>query len=102
MKLLQNKLHCLVSDMCTGPVPHNQTCLMVNMSADPVGIIAGLVQVEQTCTLARVAARRMLAGPLPLIIMPIICNSIMHAFSICHICLYGVSLSAVPAGVMPR
>ena len=29
--------------MCTGPVPHNQTCLTVNMSADPVGMMAGLL-----------------------------------------------------------
>ena len=34
---------CLVSDMCTGPVPHNQTCLMVNVSDDPVGIMAWLL-----------------------------------------------------------
>ena len=36
VKLLQN--NCLVSDMYAGPVPHNQTCAMVNMSADPVAI----------------------------------------------------------------
>ena len=35
--------NCLVSDMCTGHVPHNQTCLMVNMSADPVKMMAGLL-----------------------------------------------------------
>ena len=38
--------NCLVSDMCTvcnGPVPHNQTYLMVNMSADPVDMMAGLL-----------------------------------------------------------
>ena len=33
----------LVSDICTGPLPHNQTCLMVNMSADHVGMMAGLL-----------------------------------------------------------
>ena len=52
--------------MCTGPVPHNQTVVMANMSADPVGMMAGLVQVEQIYTLTGVATRWMLAGPLPL------------------------------------
>ena len=41
VKLLQNS--CLISDMCAGPVPHNQTCVMVNMSADPVAIMPGLL-----------------------------------------------------------
>ena len=27
--------NCLVSDMYAGPVPHNQTCVMVNMSELP-------------------------------------------------------------------
>ena len=36
------------------------------MSADPVGMMAGLVQVEQICTLAGAAARWMLAEQLPL------------------------------------
>ena len=36
------------------------------MSADPVGMMAALVQVEQTCTLAGAAERWMLAGQLPL------------------------------------
>ena len=35
--------NCLVSDLCTGPVPHNQTCLMVNMYADSAGMVAGLL-----------------------------------------------------------
>ena len=26
--------NCLVLDLCAGPVPHSQTCVMVNMSAD--------------------------------------------------------------------
>ena len=33
--------NCLVSDMCAGQVPHNQTCVMVNMSADPVAMMPG-------------------------------------------------------------
>ena len=33
----------LVSDMCVGPVPHNQTCVMLNMSADPVPMMTGLM-----------------------------------------------------------
>ena len=40
MKLLQKKR--LVSDMCVGPVPHNLTCVMLNMSADPVAMMTGL------------------------------------------------------------
>ena len=35
--------NCLVSDICNGPVPHNQTFLMVNMSADPVGMMTELL-----------------------------------------------------------
>ena len=35
--------NCLVSYMCTGHVPRNQTCLMVNMSADPLEIMAWLL-----------------------------------------------------------
>ena len=31
----------LVSDMCACPVPHNQTYVMVNMSADPVAMMSG-------------------------------------------------------------
>ena len=27
--------------MCAGPVPHNQTCVMINMSADPVAMMPG-------------------------------------------------------------
>ena len=38
-KLLQT--NCLVSDMYAGPVPHNQICVMVNMSADPVAMMPG-------------------------------------------------------------
>ena len=33
--------NCLVSDMCAGPVPHNQTCVMVNIYADPVAMMPG-------------------------------------------------------------
>ena len=33
--------NCLVSDMCAGSVPHNQTCVMVNMSADLVAMMPG-------------------------------------------------------------
>ena len=33
--------YCLVSDMCAGQWPHNQTCVMVNMSADPVAMMPG-------------------------------------------------------------
>ena len=33
--------NCLVSDMYAGSVPHNQTCVMVNMSADPVAMMPG-------------------------------------------------------------
>ena len=33
----------LVSDMCAGSMPHNQTCVMVKMSTDPVAIMAGLL-----------------------------------------------------------
>ena len=35
--------NCLVSDICAGSVPQNQTCVMVNMSADPVATMAGLL-----------------------------------------------------------
>ena len=28
-------------DMYAGSIPHNQTCIMVNMSTDPVTIVAG-------------------------------------------------------------
>ena len=37
-----------------GPVPHNQTGVMVNMSADPVAMVPGLLvgEVEQKVTLA--------------------------------------------------
>ena len=35
--------NCLVSDMYAGPVPHNQTCAIVNMSADPVAMMLGLL-----------------------------------------------------------
>ena len=31
----------LVSDMCAGPVTHTKTCVMVNMSADPVAMMPG-------------------------------------------------------------
>ena len=41
VKLLQT--NCLVSDMYAGPVPHNQTCAMVNVSADPVAMMPGLL-----------------------------------------------------------
>ena len=50
MKLLQKKKR-LVYYMCAGSVPHNQTCVMLNMSAKPCGNdywAAGLVQVELT------------------------------------------------------
>ena len=40
--------------MCAGPVPHNQKCVMVNMSADPVAMIAGLVQVRTDIHTGRV------------------------------------------------
>ena len=33
--------NCLVSDMYAGPVPDNQTCVMVNMSADHVEMMPG-------------------------------------------------------------
>ena len=29
--------------MCVGPVPHNQTCVMLNTSADPVAMMDGLM-----------------------------------------------------------
>ena len=32
-----------VSDMCDGSMPQNQTRVMVNMSTDPVAIMAGLL-----------------------------------------------------------
>ena len=38
--------------MYAGPVPHNQTCTMVNMSAGNDAWAAGREKVEQTCTLA--------------------------------------------------
>ena len=41
VKLLQ--ITRLVSEMCVGPVPHNQTCVMLNMSADPVAMMTGLM-----------------------------------------------------------
>ena len=42
VKLLQKK-NCLLSDMCAGPVPHNQTCVMYNLSSDHVAIMTGLM-----------------------------------------------------------
>ena len=60
MKLFQKKT-CLVSDLCVGPVPHNQTSVMLKivseydqeipqsetadnpMPADPVAMMTGLV-----------------------------------------------------------
>ena len=36
-------LNCLVSGIYAGPVPQNQTCAMVNMSADPAAMIPGLL-----------------------------------------------------------
>ena len=35
--------YCLVSDMCAGPVSHNQTNAMVNMSTDPMAMKDGLL-----------------------------------------------------------
>ena len=43
MKLLQKKNPGLISDICVGPVPHNQTGVMLSMSADPVAMMTGLV-----------------------------------------------------------
>ena len=50
--------------MCAGSVPHNQTCIMVNMSADPEAMMPGQlvgksrtdmrtspIILEQTCPL---------------------------------------------------
>ena len=50
----------LVSDRCGGPVLHNQTCIMVKMSADPVAIMAGLLVwcKYKTCTLVRCSLNR--------------------------------------------
>ena len=50
--------------MYTGPVPHYGKYVCCPCGND--GWAAGLVQVEQTCTLAGAAARWMLDGPLPL------------------------------------
>ena len=41
VKLLQT--YCLVSDICAGPVQHNQTGVMVNMSSDPVALMPELL-----------------------------------------------------------
>ena len=41
VKLLQKKR--LVSDMCVGRVQHNQTCVILNMTADPVAMMTGLM-----------------------------------------------------------
>ena len=41
VKLLQN--NCLVSGMYAGPMQPSQTCAMVNMSADPVAMMPGLL-----------------------------------------------------------
>ena len=38
VNLLQTQL---LSDMCAGPVPHYQKCVMVYMSADPVAMMPG-------------------------------------------------------------
>ena len=44
VKLRHNCRHnCLVSDMYAGPEPHNQICVMVYMSADPVAMMPGLL-----------------------------------------------------------
>ena len=42
VKLLQKK-NCLVLDICAGPVPHNQTCVLVDMSTDPLAMMDGLL-----------------------------------------------------------
>ena len=108
--------------MCTGPVPHtsNQTCLTVNMSADPVGMMAGLlvwckknrhahwpVLLQDGCLLDRCHS----------IIMPIFCNSILHGCWCCaflsalyvgmvshyqRCLLVYASLKAMPSGVVPH
>ena len=41
------KLLLLGSDMYAGTVPHNQTCVMVNMSADPVAMMPRLLVVRK-------------------------------------------------------
>ena len=45
---------CLVLDLCVGPVPHSQTCVMVNVSADLCNDAwaGGWEKVEQPGTLA--------------------------------------------------
>ena len=53
MKLLQTYLLGF-RHTCAGLVPHNQTCVMVNTSADPVAMMllgAGQEKIEQTSTL---------------------------------------------------
>ena len=43
VKLLRTWPGVLVLDMCAGSIPHNQICVMVKMSVDPVAIMAGLL-----------------------------------------------------------
>ena len=89
--------NCLFSDMCTIHVPHNQTCLMVNMSADLVGMMAALLV---WCKLNRYAHWLVLLQDGYLldrchsIIMPMFCNSILH---VCWRC---ASLSALSVGMV--
>ena len=75
VKMLQK--NCLVSDMCAGPVPHNQTCVMVITSADPVAMMAAAVQ---TCLLVEcfciIGACWTVATQSAC--MPIFCHSILH------------------------
>ena len=109
VKLLQKK--CLVSDMCAGPVPHNQTCIMIKMSADPVAMMAGLLVL---CSLDRHAYWQgeawtdMPAEPvqqLPTFLL-VGCNCNLH-YCLCdvtntHECWPRVLLTSLCAGSIPN
>ena len=99
--------------MPVGPVPLRVESCYVASAATYMS--AGLVILPQTPLLFKhaywlgVAARWVLAGPLPLkICMPADLLPLNPAcllalcFSICHTCWYGASLSAVLGGVVPH
>ena len=115
--------NCWVSDLCTGHVPHNQTCLMVNMPADPAGMMAGLLGCwsgasrtdmhtgrccckKDTCeTVATHSScqsfefQSCMSAGVVLLYLPYLlvwCLTISHAFWC------GASLSAMPLGVVPH
>ena len=92
----------LVLDICAGPVPHNQTCVMEKMSADPVAIMAVMLVWWKYNRHAhwQVAARTdMPAGPVQqyLTFLLVRCNCNIH-FCWCDVTNTHVCWSWVPLG----